>query len=324
MKKLIFLVSFFCLIICGCTETKVSNEKNSDETESFVKEGNAAKKTPAPLQISLEGYLGEEINKVQNECQMQLTELSGIEKDNAEIYDMDDDEKVDLIVIDNHSDGGFTLFNMKGNAIFNEKNIPPKYYFYDSIDTFANEKEASYTKSYYISQDGHECIECEYMADKSIKRIRLVYSKDKIVSEEAGESFNEAGDYTGAYQDDSLYDTDYDEYEENDYNNENDYDEYNENYYDGWSNYTENYILQYSSIKELKKSDLEDLSKSELRLARNEIYARHGRRFQDQELQDYFDSQEWYMGYIEPEDFIDSEELSDLERKNINFIKKFE
>lgn len=80
----------------------------------------------------------------------------------------------------------------------------------------------------------------------------------------------------------------------------------------------------FSSIKELKKSDLEDLSKSELRLARNEIYARHGRRFQDQELQDYFDSQEWYMGYIEPEDFIDSEELSDLERKNINFIKKFE
>lgn len=49
----------------------------------------------------------------------------------------------------------------------------------------------------------------------------------------------------------------------------------------------------FSSIKELKKSDLEDLSKSELRLARNEIYARHGRRFQDQELQDYFDSQEW-------------------------------
>lgn len=80
----------------------------------------------------------------------------------------------------------------------------------------------------------------------------------------------------------------------------------------------------FSSIKELKKSDLEDLSKSELRLARNEIYARHGRRFQDQELQDYFDSQEWYMGYIEPEDFIDSEELSDLKRKNINFIKKFE
>ena len=310
MKKLIFLVSFFCLIICGCTETKVSNEKNSDKTENFVKEGNAAKKTPAPLQVSLEGYLGKEINKVQNECQMQLTELSGIEKDNAEIYDMDDDKKVDLIIIDNHSDGGFTLFNMKGNAI--------------SIDTFANEKEASYTKSYYISQDGHECIECDYMADKSIKRISLVYSKDKIVSEEAGGSFNEAGDYTGAYQDDSLYDIDYDEYEENDYNNGNDYNEYNENYYDDGNNYTENYILQYSSIKELKKSDLEDLSKSELRLARNEIYARHGRRFQDQELQGYFDSQEWYTGYIEPEDFIDSEELSDLERKNINFIKKFE
>lgn len=88
--------------------------------------------------------------------------------------------------------------------------------------------------------------------------------------------------------------------------------------------YNNKYILPYSDTKKIKKSDLKGLSATELRLARNEIYARHGRRFQDSSLQEYFDSQDWYYGYIEPEDFVDSEELSDLERKNAKFIKEYE
>ncbi|MFR9148557.1 MAG: YARHG domain-containing protein [Hungatella sp.] len=31
-----------------------------------------------------------------------------------------------------------------------------------------------------------------------------------------------------------------------------------------------------------------------LRFAKNEIYARHGRRFHDSELQGYFDQLSWY------------------------------
>ena len=65
-------------------------------------------------------------------------------------------------------------------------------------------------------------------------------------------------------------------------------------------------------------------SARQLRIARNEIYARHGRLFVDQELQDYFDSKDWYFGYIEPEDFVETEELSKLERRNALFIRKFE
>ena len=59
-------------------------------------------------------------------------------------------------------------------------------------------------------------------------------------------------------------------------------------------------------------------------MARNEIYARHGRLFIDEELQNYFDSCSWYEGYIEPEDFDEKSELSKCERKNAKLILKYE
>ena len=83
------------------------------------------------------------------------------------------------------------------------------------------------------------------------------------------------------------------------------------------------YILPYSSARRLTKSDLYGLSAEELRYARNEIYARHGRRFSDEELQDYFDSKEWYRGTIDPEDFKESE-LTDTETANRDLILEYE
>ena len=68
---------------------------------------------------------------------------------------------------------------------------------------------------------------------------------------------------------------------------------------------------------------MENLTQEDLRIARNEIYAREGRLFDDQSLQVYFDSQAWYNGYIAPKDFKDSY-LSPIEKKNVDFIKKYE
>jgi|GEM_PF-1260939 len=84
------------------------------------------------------------------------------------------------------------------------------------------------------------------------------------------------------------------------------------------------YILPMSSKRKLKEKDLKKLGAKKLRIARNEIYARHGRMFQDQELQDYFDRKDWYTPSIAPEDFSDAVELSKLERRNIAFIRKHE
>lgn len=84
------------------------------------------------------------------------------------------------------------------------------------------------------------------------------------------------------------------------------------------------FIFPDSSERLLTESDLMGFSNDELRKARNEIAARHGRRFKDAELQAYFDEQSWYNGTIEPDDFNKIVKLSDIEQKNMEFIQKHE
>ena len=83
------------------------------------------------------------------------------------------------------------------------------------------------------------------------------------------------------------------------------------------------YILPYSSERLLTNDDIRNLSSGQLMLARNEIYARHGRIFQDNEIRTYFESQPWYHGKIAPEDF-SADVLSEIEQKNIEFIRAYE
>ena len=96
-----------------------------------------------------------------------------------------------------------------------------------------------------------------------------------------------------------------------------------DNYSDNNSTQDDYYILPDSWWKPLTDQDLAGLSKEELMLARNEIYARHGRIFEDADVRNYFEAQLWYYGYIEPEDF-DYAELSQVEVDNVNFIKTYE
>lgn len=84
----------------------------------------------------------------------------------------------------------------------------------------------------------------------------------------------------------------------------------------------EDYIFTYSDSEYLLPRDVEGLTKFGCRLARNEIYARHGRLFNDSELQAYFDSKEWYDGYISPDEFDDSI-LNDYEIQNRNLLVEY-
>ncbi|MCR4762599.1 MAG: YARHG domain-containing protein [Lachnospiraceae bacterium] len=86
----------------------------------------------------------------------------------------------------------------------------------------------------------------------------------------------------------------------------------------------QDYILTESSRRPLTDNDLKNLSREQLRLARNEIVARHGRKFQDEELQAYFDSKGWYRGTIWPDDFDITKRLTETERDNMEFIQKHE
>lgn len=83
------------------------------------------------------------------------------------------------------------------------------------------------------------------------------------------------------------------------------------------------YILPESDSRYLVEGDLWVLSKEECRIARNEIFARHGRRFDDEFLQAYFDSCGWYVGTVAPEDFDDSV-LNEYEVANRDLIVEYE
>ncbi len=81
------------------------------------------------------------------------------------------------------------------------------------------------------------------------------------------------------------------------------------------------YILPESSSRVLTDSDVAHLSKSELVLARNEIYARHGRTFKKQELQEYFNSKTWYSVNKNYNYSNDSLNLNAAEKANVRFLR---
>ena len=83
------------------------------------------------------------------------------------------------------------------------------------------------------------------------------------------------------------------------------------------------YILPFSDVEYLSEYDLMGLSKDELKIARNEIYARHGRMFNDANLQAYFNSCSWYTPTISPENFSDSM-LNEVEIANRDLIVSYE
>ena len=61
--------------------------------------------------------------------------------------------------------------------------------------------------------------------------------------------------------------------------------------------------LSYTTVTKYTLQDLSILDSYGLKITRNEIFARHGRMFNDQELQEYFKRQQWYVPQIAANDF---------------------
>lgn len=86
--------------------------------------------------------------------------------------------------------------------------------------------------------------------------------------------------------------------------------------------YKDNYlIIPDSSDRYLTEYDLSGLTKDQLEIARNEIYARHGYQFQQQKMINYFNNQSWY---VKSNKKVTTDDLSELEYANVVFIQKFE
>ncbi|HEX3252809.1 MAG TPA: YARHG domain-containing protein [Pyrinomonadaceae bacterium] len=78
--------------------------------------------------------------------------------------------------------------------------------------------------------------------------------------------------------------------------------------------------MEYFENKALSEQMLHGLSLHELRLLRNEVYARHGRMFHAEWLQQYFFFQPWYA----PDENFKDEELSGNDKLNVETIVNYE
>lgn len=87
-------------------------------------------------------------------------------------------------------------------------------------------------------------------------------------------------------------------------------------------NSSNDYILPNSGSKKLLDSDLSSLSKEELALARNEIFARHGHVFETEPYKSYFKEKLWYKPNSDSKG--NDEELNKVEKYNIELISKYE
>lgn len=174
-------------------------------------------------------------------------------------------------------------------------------YFYDIYgDLF-------YTRAY---NDEHEYEMYYYNNDTLIKYIKDNDSYDykKIPENKWGYFTLEEG--KDLYE---MYHNDYDE-DSNDYSY-NDEDDYS----------STDYILLNSDERYIDKSELSSLGQWQLRLARNEIYARYGYSFEDEELRRYFLNKSWYEedSSINKDTWSD-DSLNEYEKANRDLIVSYE
>src|SRR3990172_7279075 len=74
--------------------------------------------------------------------------------------------------------------------------------------------------------------------------------------------------------------------------------------------------------KILAKADLANCDCAQLELLRNEIFARHGKKFKREDLQKHFESQPWYK--FDPKNPDGSKSLNSFEKKNAATIANME
>lgn len=80
-------------------------------------------------------------------------------------------------------------------------------------------------------------------------------------------------------------------------------------------------IFPDSSDERLDEDEVKNLSDEDLRYAINELYARHGYIFKDEELGEYYSQFDWYEGKVKAEDF-SMDMFNDVEQDNVEMLQK--
>lgn len=85
------------------------------------------------------------------------------------------------------------------------------------------------------------------------------------------------------------------------------------------------YVIAESDTRYLDRTELEAMELRDLFIARNEIYARHGRGFKNEELRNHFGATSWYVEQYSPEEFdARPDPLNEIEKANASLIGEVE
>ncbi|WP_445718965.1 YARHG domain-containing protein [Flavobacterium sp.] len=93
-----------------------------------------------------------------------------------------------------------------------------------------------------------------------------------------------------------------------------------ENEFEEYFTNTEKLYEKNSSIDELTSDFVSNLSKADIFILRNSIFARHGFAFRDKQLRMYFELFDWYMSVFGDV----KDELTEIEKKNIELLLRYE
>jgi hypothetical protein len=83
---------------------------------------------------------------------------------------------------------------------------------------------------------------------------------------------------------------------------------------------TEKLYEKNASVELLEKDFVSNLSKADIFILRNSIFARHGFAFRDKQLRMYFEQFNWYMPVFGDV----KDELTEIEKKNIDLLLRYE
>ncbi|BAK45138.1 hypothetical protein EGYY_20480 [Eggerthella sp. YY7918] len=83
------------------------------------------------------------------------------------------------------------------------------------------------------------------------------------------------------------------------------------------------YVLSDSDSRLYTREELEALSSQDRYLAINEIYARHGRGFNNEDLAAHFEACSWYKKLYSPEEFDNlPTQLNEFEQMNVDTLRQ--
>lgn len=83
-------------------------------------------------------------------------------------------------------------------------------------------------------------------------------------------------------------------------------------------------IFQDSDSRFLSVDELEKISKEECRIARNELFARHGYQFMDEKLRKHFESLSWYKADPNTDAYTIQDNFNNYEQENLQLILSYE